>query len=117
MLSSLFRNNLLKSAILAFYATTKAEWNAKNWNMKQQRYNQQQIESFAQAVLNDGYCVLRDHLSTATLKVWREAFAPLLHDHIEREGKLRNRGPARYYVTLLSTLPLPIPVFMKMRMC
>ena len=77
--------------------------------MKQQRYNQQQIESFAQAVLNDGYCVLRDHFSTATLKVWREAFAPLLHDHIEREGKLRNRGPARYYVTLPFNAPFADP--------
>src|SRR4028118_154695 len=77
--------------------------------MKQQRYNQQQIESFAQAVLNDGYCVLRDHFSTATLKVWRETFAPLLHDHIEREGKLRNRGPARYYVTLPFNAPFAGP--------
>ncbi|BAY43174.1 phytanoyl-CoA dioxygenase [Scytonema sp. HK-05] len=70
-----------------------------------QRYNQQQIESFAQAVLLDGYCVLPNHFSPATLDAWREAFAPLLKEHIEREGKLQNRGSARYYVTLPFTTP------------
>ena len=69
------------------------------------RYNNQQIESFAQSVLNDGYCVLPNHFSPATLNVWREAFAPMLEEHIEREGKLRNRGPNRYYVTLPFTAP------------
>ena len=64
------------------------------------RYNHQQIESFAQAVLNDGYCVLPNHFSPVTLNSWSEAFTPLLEDHIAREGKLRNRGSARYYVTL-----------------
>lgn len=77
--------------------------------MKKQRYNQQQIDSFAQAVLNDGYCVLPEHFSTATLNVWREAFAPLLDAHIEREGMLLNRGPSRYYVTLPFTAPFAEP--------
>lgn len=31
---------------------------------------------------------------------WARAFEPLLQRHIEREGKLQNRGPSRYYVTL-----------------
>jgi ectoine hydroxylase-related dioxygenase (phytanoyl-CoA dioxygenase family) len=69
------------------------------------QYTQQKIESFAQAVLLDGYCVLPNHFSPATLDAWREAFAPLLKDHIEREGKLQNRGSARYYVTLPFTAP------------
>jgi len=73
------------------------------------RYNKQQIESFAQSVLNDGHCVLPNHLSPATLNSWREAFAPLLEEHIEREGKLRNRGPNRYYVTLPFTAPFADP--------
>lgn len=77
--------------------------------MKQQRYNQQQIDSFAQAVLNEGYCVLPDHFSPATLNIWHEAFAPLLNAHIEREGNLRNRGPSRYYVTLPFTTPFAEP--------
>ena len=73
------------------------------------RYNHQQIESFAQAVLNDGYCVLPNHFSPVTLNSWREAFTPLLEDHIAREGKLRNRGSARYYVTLPFTAPFADP--------
>ncbi len=68
-------------------------------------YTKQQIESFASAVLNDGYCVLPNHFSPAALNAWREAFAPLLAGHIEREGKLKNRGAARYYVTLPFTPP------------
>jgi ectoine hydroxylase-related dioxygenase (phytanoyl-CoA dioxygenase family) len=77
--------------------------------MMTNRYNNQQIESFAQSVLKDGYCVLPNHFSPATLNVWREAFAPMLEEHIEREGKLRNRGPNRYYVTLPFTAPFADP--------
>ncbi|MBD2771348.1 phytanoyl-CoA dioxygenase family protein [Iningainema sp. BLCCT55] len=69
------------------------------------RYNQQTIESFASTVLKDGYCVLPNHFSPATLNAWSEAFAPLLKYHIEREGKLQNRGPGRYYVTLPFSTP------------
>lgn len=64
------------------------------------KYSKKEIEQFAQAVLKDGYCVLPNHFSTSTLNTWRSAFAPLLKDHIEREGNLKNRGTARYYVTL-----------------
>lgn len=73
------------------------------------RYNKQQIESFAQAVLLDGYCVLRHHFSTEVLNSWREAFTPLLEAHIAREGQLKNRGAARYYVTLPFIAPFADP--------
>jgi len=73
------------------------------------RYNPQQIESFTQTVLKDGYCLLREHFSPATLKSWREAFTPLLEEHIAREGSLRNRGAARYYVTLPFSAPFADP--------
>ncbi|MBD1934150.1 MULTISPECIES: phytanoyl-CoA dioxygenase family protein [Cyanophyceae] len=73
------------------------------------RYNNQQIQSFAQSVWNDGYCVLPNYFSPATLNSWREAFAPMLSDHIAREGKLRNRGTSRYYVTLPFTAPFADP--------
>jgi hypothetical protein len=63
------------------------------------RYNELEIKLFAQTVLNDGFCVSTNYFSPATLNAWREAFAPLLNNHIEREGKLQNRGAARYYVT------------------
>jgi hypothetical protein len=65
------------------------------------RYNELEIKSFTQTVLNDGFCVLPNYFSPATLNAWREAFAPLLNNHIEREGNLQNRGAARYYVTHL----------------
>jgi ectoine hydroxylase-related dioxygenase (phytanoyl-CoA dioxygenase family) len=73
--------------------------------MNIKRYNPKEIELFAQAVLKDGYCVLPNHFSRATLNTWHSAFAPLLKDHIEREGNLNNRGTARYYVTLPFTAP------------
>jgi hypothetical protein len=55
-------------------------------------YNELEIKSFSQTVLNDGFCVLPNYFSPATLNAWREAFAPLLNNHIEREGNLQNRG-------------------------
>jgi len=73
------------------------------------RYIPQEIETFTQAVLNDGYCLLSDHFSPATLKSWQEAFKPLLEEHIAREGSLRNRGAARYYVTLPFDAPFADP--------
>ena len=69
------------------------------------RYNESEIEAFAEAVLRDGYCILRGQFSAATLHAWSVAFAPLLEAHIEREGHLQNRGPRRYYVTLPFTEP------------
>lgn len=73
------------------------------------RYNHQQIQSFAQSVLKDGYCVLPNHFSPAILNSWGEAFAPMLSDHINREGKLQNRGLNRYYVTLPFSAPFSDP--------
>ena len=73
------------------------------------RYSQTEIEAFTQTVLTDGFCLLRDHFRRATLEHWREAFAPLLETHIAREGHLKNRGPARYYVTLPFAEPFADP--------
>ena len=64
------------------------------------RYSEQEIERFVQEVLEDGFCVLPEHFPADKLRVWNEAFAPLLERHIEREGQLQNRGPGRFYVTL-----------------
>lgn len=73
------------------------------------RHSREQIEAFAREVLTDGYTVVSSHFSPATLDAWREAFAPLLEAHITREGELRNRGAARYYVTLPFTAPFADP--------
>ena len=64
------------------------------------RFDKTEIEHFTNEVMRDGFCVLREHFSKQTLVRWREAFAPLLETHIENQGKLENRGTARYYVTL-----------------
>lgn len=79
--------------------------------MKTDRYSKPGIESLTEAALRDGFCILRNHFSKAKIDEWREAFMPLLHEHIEREGQLRNRGPARYYVTLPFTTPFADPHF------
>jgi ectoine hydroxylase-related dioxygenase (phytanoyl-CoA dioxygenase family) len=73
------------------------------------RYGQTEIESFAREALRDGFCVLREHFPARTLRLWREAFTPLLEAHIAREGQLENRGAARYYVTLPFTAPFSDP--------
>jgi ectoine hydroxylase-related dioxygenase (phytanoyl-CoA dioxygenase family) len=77
--------------------------------MAKGRYGEQEIESFTNEVLEDGYCILRDHFSREALDTWLEAFTPLLEDHIAREGHIQNRGPARYYVTLPFTSPFADP--------
>jgi hypothetical protein len=72
-------------------------------------YSDSEIKAFTQAVLDDGFCVLREHFSREIMEVWREAFAPLLARHIEREGHRQNRGPGRYYVTLPFIAPFADP--------
>jgi ectoine hydroxylase-related dioxygenase (phytanoyl-CoA dioxygenase family) len=64
------------------------------------RYSQSEIEQFTHEALTDGLCILRGHFSAEKLRGWNEEFQPLLKAHIEREGKLENRGSNRYYVTL-----------------
>ena len=74
------------------------------------RYGQKEIESFARRVLEDGFCVLPCHFARGKMEAWRGAFAPLLTRHIEREGRLQNRGPGRYYVTLPFVAPFADPL-------
>ena len=73
------------------------------------RYNRAEIETFSQTVLADGYCILRDKFSVATLNAWREAFAPMLDRHVACAGHLQNRGAGRYYVTLPFAEPFADP--------
>src|SRR5918993_4080905 len=73
------------------------------------RYDSTQRKQFADAVITDGFCVLPKHFSPKKLDHWRQSFLPLLERHIEREGQLQNRGPARYYVTLPFTEPFADP--------
>ncbi len=73
------------------------------------RYNAAERDAFAEAVFGDGFCILPAHFSPVTLERWRESFAPLLSEHIAREGHLLNRGAARYYVTLPFAAPFADP--------
>jgi hypothetical protein len=68
--------------------------------MKERRYNDAETRRMTEDTMRDGFCILRDHLPKAKIAVWGERFAPLLAQHIEREGQLMNRGPGRFYVTL-----------------
>jgi len=73
------------------------------------RYSGAEIEGFTREVLEDGFCVLRGHFPKEKMRAWLEAFGPLLEAHVEREGRLENRGPARYYVTLPFRAPFADP--------
>jgi hypothetical protein len=64
------------------------------------RYSESEIQGFVGRVLEDGFCVLPGQFARGKMEAWREAFAPLLERHVEREGDMLNRGPGRYYVTL-----------------
>ncbi|MEJ7618054.1 MAG: phytanoyl-CoA dioxygenase family protein [Pyrinomonadaceae bacterium] len=73
------------------------------------RYGVAQIEHFTEQVLTDGFCVVPHHFSREKLLAWRAALLPLLSAHVEREGRLQNRGTARYYVTLPFAAPFADP--------
>ncbi len=71
--------------------------------------DEKQIEGYAQAVLDQGFCLVEGLLPVETIDQWNRAFQPLLQQHIEREGQKKNRGPARYYVTLPFVPPFTDP--------
>ncbi|HVF91452.1 MAG TPA: phytanoyl-CoA dioxygenase family protein [Blastocatellia bacterium] len=73
------------------------------------RYSADEIDGFVGEVLTDGFCLLRGHFPRATLQAWRERFAPMLEEHVAREGHLENRGQSRYYVTLPFAEPFADP--------
>jgi len=73
------------------------------------RYSEDEIRGFVREVSEEGFCVLRGHFPREKMAAWREAFAPLLERHVEREGHRLNRGPGRYYVTLPFREPFADP--------
>lgn len=68
--------------------------------MKSNRYSTLELDQLAEQVRRDGHCILPNHFSREKLLKWNENFQTLLHEHIEREGHIKNRGANRYYVTL-----------------
>ncbi|HEX2913867.1 MAG TPA: phytanoyl-CoA dioxygenase family protein [Chloroflexia bacterium] len=73
------------------------------------KLSQEQIEKYAQEVREQSFCIIPGIIPTAKLDAWSEAFKPLLEQHIEKEGHLKNRGPSRYYVTLPFVMPFADP--------
>lgn len=64
------------------------------------RYKKSEIESYADEVKRDGFCVLREHFPADKLLKWSEKFAPILREYIANQGQTENRGANRFYVTL-----------------
>lgn len=63
-------------------------------------YSAQELNELVETFHREGHCILRGHFSKPLIQSWNESFQSLLHEHIEREGTLKNRGANRYYVTL-----------------
>lgn len=64
------------------------------------RYDDAALDRMAEDFKRDSFLVLPGHFPAETMRAWAEAFAPLLADHVEREGHVQNRGAGRFYVTL-----------------
>ena len=75
------------------------------------RYPEPELQALASAFDRDGFVILRGHFDRARLAVWRQAFQPLLEDHVAREGHGQNRGAARHYITLPWRAPFDDPHF------
>ena len=68
-----------------------------------------QIETYAQAVIDEGFCIVPGLFPAELMDEWNQAFQPLLAQHIKQEGHKQNRGSARYYVTLPFIAPFTNP--------
>lgn len=77
------------------------------------RFSQAERRALADEAIREGFVLLRDHFPVAAIDLWNERFLPLLRQHVEREGHLRNRGPGRYYVTLPFLPPFADPAFLE----
>lgn len=64
------------------------------------KYTSDEHTRFSDQLRAESFCILRDHIASDVLDAWRAAFAPLLQEHIRREGHRQNRGAGRYYATL-----------------
>ena len=58
------------------------------------------INDAVDAVVRDGFCVLRGHFDRSLVLEWQRAFLPLFAHNLARGTNIGARGDARYYVTL-----------------
>lgn len=77
----------------------------------ERRYSDQQISSFVDEALRDGFYVLKGHFPREKVLEWQEACLPLLNRQIELEGGQTSRGAKRYYVTFPFEMPFADPAF------
>jgi ectoine hydroxylase-related dioxygenase (phytanoyl-CoA dioxygenase family) len=75
------------------------------------RYSDEQITSFAQEALRDGFFVFKNHFPHEKVQQWQKAALPLLNKQIEIEGANTSRGSKRYYVTFPFIRPFNDPAF------
>jgi ectoine hydroxylase-related dioxygenase (phytanoyl-CoA dioxygenase family) len=60
---------------------------------------------------DQGYCILRNHLSRALVDACREAFWPILLRYLERHGREPNRGAHRHFLPMPFDPPCFVPEF------
>jgi Phytanoyl-CoA dioxygenase (PhyH) len=58
-----------------------------------------------------GFCVLKAHLPKSLIRSCREAFWPILLDHLERYRDQPNRGPNRHFLPMPFEPPCFVPEF------
>jgi Phytanoyl-CoA dioxygenase (PhyH) len=59
----------------------------------------------------EGFCVLKTHLSKSLIHTCREAFWPILLDYLERHRDQPNRGPNRHFLPMSFEPPCFAPEF------
>jgi len=62
-------------------------------------------------VLQDGYCILRDHFPKEAIEACRAAWHPIADAHLAEHADSPNRGPNRHYIPLPFRPPLYNPAF------
>lgn len=64
------------------------------------------IDEKATEILEDGFCILRDHYPRKAVTDCFDAFLPTLLEFVEANRENPNRGPERHYITLPFKPPL-----------
>ena len=69
------------------------------------------IEGCVAELQDKGFCLLRAHFATSVVHACREAFWPVLSEHIETHRDTPNRGPSRHFLPMPFEPPCFAPEF------
>ena len=69
------------------------------------------IEGCVAELQDKGFCLLRAHFVTSIVDACREAFWPVLSEHIETHRDTPNRGPSRHFLPMPFEPPCFAPEF------